>query len=199
MQSQNSSDSYKEVDHNLGSIPGRVQVQVLAVDGLNKGFVFEGLGSAMSDDENDDYGGLVFAYNESVVRLWAPSQKDGTDKGRLLFVGDGWGNEKNVQMSTVAMVRVLVWTSCKEGSVAIDGGICLRADTASAQWRYSDFGSCSVICGVGEVNRNTTHCVTTKYKTVFSCNFGKTKEDMCGFDATPFVSAQPNSSVYNPY
>ena len=78
--------------------------QVLAVDGLNKGFVFEGLGSAMSDDENDDYGGVVFAYNESLVRLWAPSQNDGTDRGRILFVGDGWGSERNVQMSTNAMV-----------------------------------------------------------------------------------------------
>ena len=60
----------------------------------------------MTDDENDDYGGVVFAYNETLVRLWAPSKHDGTDKGRIVFVGDGWGQEKNVQMSTVAMVRM---------------------------------------------------------------------------------------------
>ena len=61
-------------------------------------------------------------------------------------------------------------------------------DISSARWEYGDFGNCSVACGIGEKKRQETSCITAQYKTVFSCNFGISKGDMCGFKSTAFVS-----------
>ena len=51
MQSQQGTNSYKQVTHNLGVYPSRVKVLVKAIDGANKGFIFEGSGSAQNDDD----------------------------------------------------------------------------------------------------------------------------------------------------
>ena len=110
MQSQAGTDSYQEVEHNLGDYPRAIKVLVKAVDGPNEGFIFEGSGVQHQDDEGqDEYGGVVFAYNETTVRLWAPSQNNGSPYGAIITVGDGWGGEINYQRSHTAMVRVLAW------------------------------------------------------------------------------------------
>lgn len=111
MQSQQGVNSYKEISHDLGDYPSRVKVLVKAVDGANEGFIFEGIGSAQADDDvyEKHYGGLVFAYNQNKVRLWAPDRKNDSSKGGIISVFDGWGGEVNVQLSHSAEVRVLVW------------------------------------------------------------------------------------------
>lgn len=112
MSSQAGTNSYQEVAHNLGFYPSRVTVQVRAIDGPNAGFIFEGMGAAQSDDDGDpssEYGGLIYAYNQQAVRLWAPDQNNALQTGRIIFVGDGWGGEVNGQASQTAEVRVLVW------------------------------------------------------------------------------------------
>ncbi len=79
-------------------------VQAQAIDGPNSGFIFEstsllivltfanrtdillglraGVGAGTSDDEADNYGGLVSAYDHNNVRLWAPSVSNGGTWGR---------------------------------------------------------------------------------------------------------------------
>lgn len=109
MSSQNGNDSYQEVMHALGEYPSEVKVLTRAVDGNNAGFIFEGVGSAQADDTSDQYGGLVFAYNQQMVRLWAPTLNNDVPVGRIINVTDGWGNEINTQESNEAEVRVLVW------------------------------------------------------------------------------------------
>ena len=109
MSSQAGSDSYKEVQHGLGCFPGHVKVMVKATDGSNAGFVFEGVGAAQTDDDQDQYGGVVFAYNDSSVRIWAPSRHNGNSNGRMIFVGDGWADNTQGQWSEStdsAMARV---------------------------------------------------------------------------------------------
>ncbi|MEZ4828313.1 MAG: hypothetical protein R3C61_18790 [Bacteroidia bacterium] len=109
MQSQAGNNSYKEFAHNLNAYPSNVKVLVRATSGNNQGFIFEGMGSAQSDDDNDEYGGVIFAYNQNTVRLWAPTVANNNPKGSIIMVGDGWGNEINSQFSASAEVRVLVW------------------------------------------------------------------------------------------
>lgn len=111
MQSQQGTDSYKEVTHDLGQYPSRVKVLVKAIDGANEGFIFEAIGVASKDDDEDNrhYGGVVFAYNQTTVRLWAPDKNNGEASGHIIFIADGWGGEVNRQFSESAEVKVLVW------------------------------------------------------------------------------------------
>jgi hypothetical protein len=55
----------------------------------------------------------VYAYNDQVVRLWAPSTDPGntaTSNGATVMVGNGWGNEINAQsVSSGVLVRVQAW------------------------------------------------------------------------------------------
>jgi hypothetical protein len=112
MSSQAGVNSYRELNHNLGQYPAHIKVLTRAIDGNNNGFIFEGMGSAMHDDEgaSEEYGGLIFAYNQTKVRLWAPDVNNAAEaNGRIIFVSDGWGGEINSQTSQTAQVRVLAW------------------------------------------------------------------------------------------
>ena len=109
-QSQNGSNSYMQLAHNLGDYPGRVKVLVKAIDGDNQDFIFEGMGCAQNDDDTgSQYGGVIFGYSDQHVRLWAPDQNNHSDLGRIIFIGDGWGGGKKQQNSDLADVRVLAW------------------------------------------------------------------------------------------
>ena len=111
MSSQAGSSSYKEFKHGLTSYPAVCRVLTKAVDGTNKDFIFEAVGFATSDDDADQYGGLVFGYNSSSVRLWAPDGNNRGSNGRIIFVTDGWGGETNTQSSNNADVKVEAWSS----------------------------------------------------------------------------------------
>jgi len=97
------------------------------VNGPNSGYVFEAAGAAHSDDDLDkDYAGLIFAYNNSTVRLWAPSQTlspppaQQYSKGFLIGVGDGLAGELYSQFSHTGNVRVRAWR--EECPHAFDSG-----------------------------------------------------------------------------
>jgi hypothetical protein len=111
MSSQAGTNSYKEITHDLGDYPSRVKVLVRAIDGANEGFIFEGSGVQHQDDDRDkgDHGGVVFAYDQTRVRIWAPSKNNTSDYGRIINILDGWGGEVNSQRSQTAQVKVLVW------------------------------------------------------------------------------------------
>ena len=80
---------------------------------MNAGFVFEGMGNAQTDDLNGAYGGVVFGYDRTRVRIWAPDRND--DKytnGHIISIIDGWGGEVSVQQSQSASIKVLAWQNC---------------------------------------------------------------------------------------
>ncbi|KAL4228991.1 hypothetical protein ACF0H5_012030 [Mactra antiquata] len=78
--------------------------------GPNAGFMFEGRGSmASSPYHRDDvctYGGLVYAYNEHMIRFWRPSD---SYNGGLVCVSKGFGYGVNSQLSLDADVLVASW------------------------------------------------------------------------------------------
>lgn len=110
LKSNQGSGSYKEIRHGLNSDPFYVRVFARPTDGNNSGFCFNGIGSSQSSPSRSSFGGLIFAYNSDLVRIWAPSDL----KGHVVFVKDGWGGEVNTQLSNEAEVVVEVW---KDGPV----------------------------------------------------------------------------------
>lgn len=88
------------------------QVLVRAVDGNNEGFYFHGMGSAQTDDVDGDYGGVVFAYDATSVRLWAPDvYQSKFTTGYIVSIPSGWGTT-NTQTTLDAQVKVLAWETC---------------------------------------------------------------------------------------
>jgi hypothetical protein len=96
--------SYAEFYHNLGVIPARVQVVAtpMLTSSSNYGFNFEGQGMAQGDGWYYYvwYGGVVFAYNETTVRVWVPSNNPASpyssigNYGRPINVNNGWGGAR---------------------------------------------------------------------------------------------------------
>jgi hypothetical protein len=109
--------AYKEVVHGLGSIPDYVQVVVKTAEAPNAEFHFECSGMAQNSGYEvwTQYGGCVYGFNESAVRVWAPSTdpRPGAAgvNGATIMIGDGWGGEVNSQSTVNAQGRVLVWAS----------------------------------------------------------------------------------------
>ncbi|XP_077987609.1 uncharacterized protein LOC144442201 [Glandiceps talaboti] len=113
LRSQADQESFLSISHDFREIPARVKVLVKAIDGANNGFVFEGMGSAQGDDDKASarYGGVVFSYNETEVRIWAPDKSNSGTSGCIVAAGGSlWGNLHD-QCSHVAHVKVQAWRS----------------------------------------------------------------------------------------
>jgi hypothetical protein len=120
MGSQNGEASFKEVRHDMYISPASLTVSTLvrAVDGENKGYAFNGVGSVHNTDGTyEEYGGVLFGYDSARVRLWAPSRLSESSLGYMISIGYGWGatysrgnfiGESGVQHSHVGEVRVVV-------------------------------------------------------------------------------------------
>ena len=112
MKSQDAKLSHAEVEHGLGVIPYKVDVLIKPTDGPNAGWIFHGDSAFQTDDDiGHIYGGVVYLYNETHVRLFAP--KRGNDKygGRIINTGAEGGLRlgSNHQTSDSALVLVKVW------------------------------------------------------------------------------------------
>lgn len=85
------------------------QVLIRPKTGANAGFIFEGTGAAPTDDDDGAYGGVVFAYDATRVRLWAPSRYNSGSDGRMVRVGGSWGDGQFSSADQTADVRVLAY------------------------------------------------------------------------------------------
>lgn len=109
MQAQQGADSFTRLEHKLTTVPGRVRVVARAIDGPNVGLCFESWGVAPVDDDLDGYGGLVSAYDEEYVNIWAPSANNNVNTGRIVYIGDQYATAEYRQKSIVAQVQVGAW------------------------------------------------------------------------------------------
>ena len=80
-----------------------------ALDGVNAGFRFHGMGAGQTSGllptkTNEAYGGVVYGYNDVMVRIWLPI----LSHGHLVMVGDGWGNGEKEQKSNSVKLVVTV-------------------------------------------------------------------------------------------
>ena len=113
LSSQN--NSFVEIEHFLGEIPFHVQVYAIANNGNNKGFKFYGTGACQNDGRDTNaYGGVIFAYDKTTVRVWTPTRMSGNKVGSVIFVGERWGGNMFSQDSLDAEVTIEAW---KDGPV----------------------------------------------------------------------------------
>ncbi|XP_060579503.1 uncharacterized protein LOC132736394 [Ruditapes philippinarum] len=99
------------VQHNIGTVPGLVEVLVKAVDGPNKDFIFKALGNGERDDDSSEmYGGIIYIYNEVNVRIMAPNKVNHGDQGAAIYTGESpYWRGINYQISFEAEVKVRCW------------------------------------------------------------------------------------------
>ena len=157
---QRDHNSFKEIVHGENMLPALVLVQLRAVNGKNIGYVFEAQGATQSDDDGtNEYGGVVFAYDENRVRIWAPSKHDGSKKGYPLLVKSGWGYDSNLQAgSDNVQIRVVVYsTKCSSSSeVLYEDSNCVTTLYDSYKTVVSGWSECSSICNNGTKRRSLT-------------------------------------------
>jgi hypothetical protein len=89
MESQTQGPFY--VCHNLGSDPAKVEVQVKVQTQNHGEQIFQGIGSAQRDDDDDvPYGGIVYLYNATHVTLFVPKETSkgaSAERGTLAYTG----------------------------------------------------------------------------------------------------------------
>ncbi|ELU08261.1 hypothetical protein CAPTEDRAFT_189165 [Capitella teleta] len=110
MEAQNESYSPLLINHNLPSVP--LKVDVLMKDEVS-GVVFSASpGGAMWDDDlkGSTYCGISYAYDDHVVRLHAPySTNEYTFTGIICHGGNTWSATDEI-VRVRALVKVLVWS-----------------------------------------------------------------------------------------
>lgn len=156
---QTKTESFKEITHNLKIIPEYVVVQTRPLTGMNYHFIFEAQGSVQSDDGSDDYGGIIFAYDENDIRLWAPTKNDGTKKGYSVLVKNGWGDGRFLQSGdTKVEVMIRMYGSKCDGNteVIFPSNTCLKTKHESYTWMTTPWSKCSSICNEGLNQRSTS-------------------------------------------
>ncbi|XP_065057342.1 uncharacterized protein LOC135685354 [Rhopilema esculentum] len=175
--------SFREIHHNLGVDTLLVQVHVKKPGIETNGFIYEALGSVQSTQSDGDlYGGILFAYDKSRVRIWVASSE--TDRnGRAIFVSDAWGNGTHTEKLEKVLFRIKIFAHlCKKNTQIADGqGICRDAENTGLVWQTSSWNNCSSKCGIGSKLKKLTGCHALKMRTVVSCDF---EDSMCGFTSS---------------
>ncbi|KAH3775108.1 hypothetical protein DPMN_176505 [Dreissena polymorpha] len=88
------------------------------MNGPNAGFRFIGAGAASPFATKTDpvctYGGLVFAYKESLARMWRPLV---SGNGGLICVPEAFGNGTHSQLDHGGKVVINVWSTMPIGKL----------------------------------------------------------------------------------
>jgi hypothetical protein len=114
MESQHSTRSEETKTHGFGFYPSRVKVLVSPIGGTlqSEGWIFEAGGiSTRDDDHTSSYGGVIYAYNTTQVRVWLPNSNNGTNQGKAIRLDDGWGDNDlgtNGSVSNV-LINIQCW------------------------------------------------------------------------------------------
>ena len=120
MSAQKSEYGYREIAHDLGAPPERILVESKTppAAGQHEEY-FEGVGMPQTTMWwwYYGYGGVVFAANDSVVRLWVPTNNPNSphfaNSARIysIHVNYGWGGEIKRELHADARVRIKLWRS----------------------------------------------------------------------------------------
>ncbi|XP_062588072.1 uncharacterized protein LOC134249739 [Saccostrea cucullata] len=94
--------SFLEIPHNQGTFPDLITVQIRQ-EGTE--WLSDGIGSmsALKPDSTTSWGGVIYGYNRSHVRVWAPYRKN----GKLFSADDGWGS--STESWSRGLVRIKSW------------------------------------------------------------------------------------------
>ncbi|CAC5384973.1 unnamed protein product [Mytilus coruscus] len=78
---------------------------------IEQGWVYEAQGSVFYETSSSPFGGVVFAFNDSEIRLWVPKRGPGPSKanGVPFNAINGWGESGEFGYSETVRVRAFVW------------------------------------------------------------------------------------------
>lgn len=128
-QGDSSASTYQSVSHTLG-LPDRVTVLVQATSGPLEGKTFYAAGSAQTNGgAGGEWGGLVFGYSETEVRVWGPA----ANPGHLLYVGSGWGASTTSLAADAVSFRVLAWRAGRTPD--FDDTVAMAANTPGSTYK----------------------------------------------------------------
>lgn len=106
MSAQKGVDSYQELDHGLGGIPG---VAYVLSKSKSSGYVYPGIGVVQADERyNENYGGVFWGLSANKIRLYVPSASQYYTTGYVININKGWGGPKNAESLRDASVRVIL-------------------------------------------------------------------------------------------
>ncbi|KAL5018878.1 hypothetical protein ScPMuIL_004600 [Solemya velum] len=89
-------------------MPIKVDVEI-KVSFNNTEYIFPGTGSAHIDDDlSDGYGGAVYVYDETHIKIFVPNRNNGRDTGYVVFIDEKWDGIAPMNISE-ALVRARVW------------------------------------------------------------------------------------------
>nr|XP_022344590.1 uncharacterized protein LOC111137430 isoform X2 [Crassostrea virginica] len=93
--------SFLEIAHHQGTLPDLVTVQVQQ---NGSEWLSDGIGSMTAlGPSTSSWGGVIYGYNASHVRIWAPCRNN----GNLFSAEDGWGSSSEKWSS--GLVKVTAW------------------------------------------------------------------------------------------
>ena len=79
-QSASISDIQRDFYHSIKNMQyAIVKVYYSPTNGPNQGYIFEAVGAAQADDDGGSYGGVVFGYTNSYVRVFLPNNTDSSN------------------------------------------------------------------------------------------------------------------------
>ena len=101
------------IKHGLNELPAKVDVQVKSVSGADNDWIFTGASVTLADDDtSEDYGGVVYFYNETHVILSVPTGSN-NNKRQGYVVTTGHRNEYFIGVHhykyTEGLVRIRIW------------------------------------------------------------------------------------------
>lgn len=102
--------SYVEIVHGLGVTPDMVIVQ-LRHGSTPRDWVTDVTGSMSSSEKGTRKSGLIYGYDSSKIRIWAP------DNGTLFNTTDGWGLPKDYGAVLSGQVKVYAWNYLMDISI----------------------------------------------------------------------------------
>ncbi|CAG2206691.1 unnamed protein product [Mytilus edulis] len=105
------------VSHDLNELPMKVDVQV-RVEFNNTYFYFNALNSAQSGSNNNEYGGIVYMFDETNVKIIAPGPSNcGTCNGYVVYLGgaDHIGPPEFPRTFKTGHIRIRAWKMCTFG------------------------------------------------------------------------------------
>jgi hypothetical protein len=112
--------AYSEYFHYANTAIDRVVV-VVRGNSISPTMYFTGITAAAGTDIRPRvYGGVIYAYSTSTVRLWAPAQSNNDmwhAYGQACSIGDGWGSGLNVVNSQSVTVKVMIYLNTARGAL----------------------------------------------------------------------------------
>ncbi|OWF38277.1 uncharacterized protein LOC110466394 [Mizuhopecten yessoensis] len=131
--------------HGLGEVPIKVDVQVRVTDTTqNKYIIFSAIGSGhRGNDDNSEFGGVVYVYNENEVKMFAPGSSGGTGMGKLVHLGGSKYVGPTITGNfSSGHVRVRLWKKCNFAKPTyVSGSVTLNnAESTSYQEVFHTVG-----------------------------------------------------------